>query len=118
MNHKTQSINELTSKIKEQGFRVFIAKSGTYGFFTDTEGSKVVCFQVDFLSPSFSGNYKTDNPKSTGTGWRISDSDTEDYGTIFNAYPPHWAVGDSKWKFTTLDQHLDSYQKSSHYSEA
>ena len=110
-------VAETATKIKAAGFRVFLAESGTYGFFTDETGERVVSFQLDLLQTTFSGNYKTDRPASTGTGWRISDQDTGDYRGMFAEYPPRWAVGDAKWKFTTLDQHLSMYQSSSHYRE-
>ena len=111
-------IDDLVPSIKAQGYRVFIAERGTYGFYTDQEGSKVISFKADLGNISFSGNYKTNNPKSTGTGWRISDSDKGNYEQMFNSFPPSWAVaGCSKWKYTTLDQHLDDYQKSSKYVE-
>lgn len=47
MSYKVEAVKELANKIKATGFRVFIAKSGTYGFYTDTAGSKVVYFQYD-----------------------------------------------------------------------
>ena len=117
MSHERQTISELVPKIKRQGFRVFLAGSERYGFFTDEDGTRVISFQVDYLSVSFSGNYKTDAPGKTGTGWRITDNDTGNYKEIFNSYPPQWATSDSKWKYTTLKQHLGTYQKSSKYTE-
>ena len=110
-------MKELTDKLKKQGYRVFLADSGTYGFYTNELGSKLVSFQIDLGVLSFSGNYKTDNGRQTGTGWRITANDTGDYKAIFNTPAPHWAVGDSKWQYTTLKQHLDTYQKSSKYNE-
>ena len=116
-NYKQDMIREIAEDIKKAGFRVFLAASGTYGFFTDAEGSRVISFQTEILSLSFSGNYKTDNPKGTGSGWQILEGYPKDFSEIFNSYPPHWAVGSAKWKFTTLDQHLATYQKSSKYQE-
>lgn len=120
MEYKKQVINELSQAIINAGYRVFIAESGTYGFFTDNEGTKVISFQYDLGSVSFSGNYKTDNGRQTGTGWRISeqiDLTKSGIDSLFNTIPPRWAVGNSNWKFTTLDQHLNTYQRSSRYSE-
>lgn len=108
---------ELAQKIKGQGLRVFLAERGTYGFFTNEEGSRVVCFGIDGLRTYFSGNYKTDRPQQAGTGWRITDEDIGDYRTMLNAYPPQWATQDAKWKYTTLEQHLNAYQWSSKYTE-
>jgi len=66
-----------------------------------------------------SGNYKTSQPQKTGTGWRISDefnpATITDY---WNATAPRWAVGAATWRYTTLSEHLDTYQRSSRYSEA
>ena len=111
---KQQAVEELASKIKEQGFRVFIAKRGTYGFFTDEQGSKVVSFQIDYLHFSFSGNYIS---KSCGTGWRITDDDTGDYKSMMQAQPPLWATNGEQVKTCSLEDHLSRYQSSSEYRE-
>ena len=108
-------ILEVSEEIKKQGFQVFVANSGEYGFYTD--GKKVISFQIEFGSIAFSGNYKTDNPRSTGNGWRICDSIPASLTDTLNSMPPQWAVGNSRWTFTTLKQHLDTYQKSSRYTE-
>jgi len=117
MSYDKQVISELTGRIKEAGFRVFLAERETYGFFTDEKGTKVVSFQVDYLSPRFSGNYITDKPASTGTGWQITDHDRGDYSNIFSEYPPRWALGDAKYRYATLEDHLKRYQSSSKYQE-
>lgn len=113
-NYKTEAVAELAQEIKAAGFRVFIAKSGTHGIYTDAEGSKVVSFQFDLGGFKFTGNYKSDQPRSTGTGWQLADYSFKD---MFNQYPPQWAVGSSNWKFTTLAQHQATYQASSQYTE-
>ena len=110
-------IAETAKAIKGAGFRVFLAERGTYGFFTDKDGSRVVSFQLDLLRTTFSGNYTTDTPRQTGTGWRIADNDSGNYAEMFDACPPSWAVGSSKWKFTTLEKHTKTYQDSSKYTE-
>lgn len=119
MNHKQQAIAELVPNIKKAGFRVFLAENKQYGFFTDEEGSRVICFQVEFFSPTFSGNYVTDNPTQTGGGWQIIDEQnySEDFKAIFATHPPSWAVRDSKWRFATLEDHQNQYQASSKYEE-
>lgn len=103
------------------GFRAFLAESGRYGFYTDTGGTRVISFQVDFLSPTLSGNYVTNKGRETGTGWRISDGyvigDIETLKRAFQSIPPRWAVKDSKWRFATLKDHQDRYQSSSRYVE-
>lgn len=118
MNYKQQAIKELATAIKAQGFRVFIAKNGEYGFYTDQDGAKVISFQCNLGGFSCSGNYKTNQPQKTGTGWQITDDFTQDQARgAFEQTPPRWAVGKAKWHYTTLDQHLDQYQKSSVYVE-
>lgn len=119
-NYKTQATAELAQRIRAAGFRVFIAKSGTYGFYTDADGSRVVSFQFDLGGFKFSGNYKTSNPRSTGTGWGFGESaDVSIKGlhSMFNSYAPQWAVGSAEWRFTTLAEHLKTYQASSQYTE-
>lgn len=117
--YQKQVIHEVAQRIKKQGFRVFIAENGNYGFFTNEDGTRLVGFHNDLGGLQFTGHYKTDTPKQTGTGWRIiKDSDGNiNFKTIFEAGPPEWATQGSKWKFTTLDQYLTTYQKSSRFRE-
>jgi len=112
--YEKELITELAAEIKAAGYRVFIAERGTYGFYTDTAGSRVVSFQIDLGVIHYGGNYKTNRPQQCGTGWRL---DTADFGTMFNQCAPRWAVGDASWQFTTLEQHLKAYQSSSKYQE-
>lgn len=118
---KHDFISEIADNILKQGFNVFIAKGGaaTYGFYTDKEGSRVISFQLDLLSASFSGNYITDAPAKTGTGWQIKKGAgaENDYKAMFAAYPPTWATQGAKWRFETLQEHLKRYQWSSDYKE-
>ena len=117
MSYKQDIINDLAIEIKKQGFRVFLSKKGAYGFFTDNEGKKVICFSLTIGPVTFSGNYKTDKPSQTGTGWRITDDIPKDFSEVYNAHAPRWATKNSNWKYTTLRQHLKSYQWSSRYKE-
>ena len=117
MNYCKEIITAMVSRIKDSGLRVFIAEAGTYGFFTDSAGTRVVSFQCRSLQVSFSGNYKTNDPGSTGNGWRIMDHDAGGYRNMLDAHPPAYAVGESKWEFTTLAQHVETYQPSSRYIE-
>jgi len=125
--YKIEAIKELAKNLITAGYRVFISKTGTYGFYTDKEGSKVISFQMDLFSVSARGNYKTSAPKQTGQGWRITDcfscfnmdsSDNKDEADkVFNAYPPSWALGSATFKYTTLERHLKEYGQSSGYTE-
>lgn len=116
MSFAKDTILNLAHDIKKAGYRPFIAENGTYGFYTDKEGSKVISFGIDLLRIRFSGNYVSECPQSTGTGWGIGDN-REDFGDMFKAIPERYAVGGWKWKFTTLEQHLKTYGPSSRYKE-
>lgn len=113
MSYAKEAVIELAERIKKEGFRVFIAECGTYGFYTDQAGSKVVSFQFGVGGFTFAGNYKSSPLR--GTGWGLPDS--SDFQFMFDQYPPLWAVGRSEWTFTTLEQHLKTYQQSSKYTE-
>lgn len=117
-NYKKEMIAELAAKIQKAGFRVFLAAKGTYGFYTDKEGTRVISFQVDLCHISFSGNYITDRPRQTGTGWRITDDIVNDFKEVFNASPPNWATCGATWRFTTIEDHFNRYLKSSKYKES
>ena len=120
MNYKLEIINEIAESAMQAGYRAFLAESKEYGFFTDAEGSRVVSFQFDLLSSSFSGNYVTDKPRQTGTGWRIGENYALTQGSfdgMFNSGPPMWAVKDAKWHHATLADHLKRYGCSSRYTE-
>lgn len=116
MSWKIEATKELAQNIKASGFRVFIAKSGTYGFYTDAEGSKVVSFQLDLGGFNFTGNYKTDQPRNTGTGWQLNQSAGRTYQDMFNEHPS-WSLRGASWKYTTLEQYLTTYHPSSQYTE-
>lgn len=110
----------LAATIKEAGFRAYIAEKGTYGFYTDAEGTRVVSFQFEFGAPKFSGNYNTSAPKSTGTGWVIGEVWPVDADALRDMYAqnaPTWAVGNAKWRHTTLAEHIAMYGASSRYVE-
>lgn len=114
MSYKVEAVKQLAQEIKAAGFRVFLAQSGTYGFYTNAEGSKVVCFQLDLGGFTYSGNYKTEQPRQTGTDWGLTGNSFEN---MFNQMPPQWATNGFSYKLTTLAQHLATYQASSKYSE-
>ena len=116
MTYQQEIIKQLGDKIKAQGFRVFIGESGTHGFYTNKDCKRLVSFQYS-LGLSFSGNYTTDNPQSTGQGWRIADNDNGDYQDMLNTLPPSWAVNISKWRLKTVKDYLKAYQASSKFKE-
>ena len=112
MIYRIEMVKELANQIKSEGFRVFIAKLGTYGFYTNQEGSKVVDFQAGLYGVKFSGNYKSE---SYGAGWGFDDNIT--FEQMINANAPHWATKGQPVQCTTMEQHLDTYQQSSVYVE-
>jgi len=124
---KKETIKELATNLIAAGYRVFIAKSGHYGFYTDKEGTKTIDFQMDLGGVSVTGNYKTSNPGQTGGGWPITNSfncfnkyssvNRIEADRVFNAYPPSWALGGATFKYTTLEQLLKTYGQSSGYTE-
>lgn len=116
-NYKTEATLQLAADIKKAGFRVFIAKSGSYGFFTDAEGTRVVSFQYDLGGFKFSGNYKSDNPRRTGNGWVMGTAVSGNHRAMFDSHAPQWAVHGAEWQHTTLAQHLATYGASSAYVE-
>lgn len=122
-NYKVQATAELAATIKAAGFRVFLAKSGTHGCYTDTEGSRVVSFQYDLGGFRFSGNYKAVNSadgRTTGSGWCMGDAyevSTEGLRNMFESNPPSWATHGKPVRLVTLAQHLATYGESSGYTE-
>lgn len=122
-NYKVEETAKLAAAIKSAGFRVFLAERGTYGFFTDTDGTRVVSFQHDLGGFKFSGNYKAvkhDDVRQVGSGWvmgdvyNVSKANLEE---LFRSGPPRWATNGLAVNLTTLDQHLKTYQSSSKYVE-
>jgi hypothetical protein len=118
MNTNQLRIVEIADAIKAKGYRVFIAKEGTYGFYTDKDGLKIVRFGLDWMSEiNVYGTYKT-NVKANGSGWLISEVfDNDKIDDYIRAFAPTWAVGYSKVHYTTLSEFLKLYDYSSRYHE-
>lgn len=110
--------DEFIAAALEQGLRVFKSHSGTYGIITDAEGERVVSWVVDFCHVRLTGNYKTSAPHKTDTGWEIGEwADGSDLREILATEAPGWALRGAVCRITTLEQHLDTYQQSSKYTE-
>lgn len=123
---KAELLQPLADHLFKLGYHVYLSSGKDYGFFTDQTGDRVCSFQVDFYSVKFSGNYATDNMRSTGTGWRIAPDllvndlvthNAEYFWKMLTATAPHWAVGNAKVKYSTLRDHLRQYGRSSGYAE-
>lgn len=116
-NFRREVVEAVAKALKSYGYTVYLAKHGTHGFYTD--GKRVVSFQYDLVSVKYSGNYSTDLPSQTGTGWGIGEymivsKDTAKEFVESNA--PQWAVrGASRITYTTPEQHLKQYGVSSQY---
>lgn len=114
--YERATIAALAQEIKAAGFRAFIAKDGTYGFYTNEDGSRVVSFGLDFGCPKFSGNHVSDNPKSCGTGWRMESQGT--FADMLAATTPHWALPHgATCRPKTLAEYQRDYQSSSQFVE-
>lgn len=121
--YKVEAVAEIAAAILAAGFRVFVAESGTYGFYTDTEGKTVVSFQFDLGGFKFSGNYKprqaTDG-RYTGTGWIMGNSyavTRDGLQTMLDSHAPHWATNGLPVDRASLVTHLRGYQSSSRFAE-
>ena len=117
---RQQEAAAFAERIKALGFAVYIAESGEYGFITDDTESRVLCFGFG-CAAHLSGNY---GPPSTtsGTGWRMEEDPSdlrtaEDVKRALYALAP--AFAGKGWKhYTTVAQHLATYQASSRYVRA
>lgn len=126
---------EFGAFIKGLGFRVFVAKNdGTrgHGFITDAEGSRVLSFGME---GDLGGNYGPPSRES-GTGWRIEGANiwtlktADDVKRALYATAPDFCRRKSEGGcprcnpsrggfeyYTTLEQHLGMYGRSSGYQE-
>lgn len=123
-NYKKEALIALAMEIKANtGYRVFLSEriGCAHGFITNASGSRVVSFQFDILSVSFSGNYIS---KSCGTGWRMDGvnvehvTNKESLDRIFdNNSAPLWATKGEQVRLVSLDDHLKRYGTSSMFVE-
>jgi hypothetical protein len=112
---KTQLVHHIAEKLYSYGFDVYISKSKDYGFYTN--GKRVVSFGGSWcFSLDFSGKYKPHG--NSGTGWQIakelSDISEEQAHEFISASAPDW-TGNKNAIYTTPEQHLATYGKSSGY---
>lgn len=105
---KKECIKELTAMILKEGLRVFIAERGTYGFYTNATGDRIVSFDID-LTILFHGQYKSHD---NGDGWRICEGIPDNFAALLRTPSPFSMI-----KYTTLDEYLAVYQTSSKFKE-
>lgn len=129
-----QTAREFAQFIKGLGFRAFVAggmggdgRNG-YGFITDTEGSRVLSFEM--RSGNLGGNYGPPS-RTSGTGWQLNGDvwslkTADDVRKALYVTAPDFCRraspqsrgDDSGWQYyTTLAQHLAMYGASSKYEE-
>lgn len=116
--HKREAVAQLAAALKSYGYRVYIAKGGTHGFYTD--GVRVVSFQYDLSGIKYSGNYSTSRPRQHGTGWVIGSYmiiGKDKAEEFIKAYAPAWAVGTAEVHYSTPESYLKTYGASSGYTE-
>lgn len=107
-----EAIQEVATDLINKGMRVFISEKGTYGFFTEKEGSRVVSFQTDLGVITCSGKYIS---RSCGAGWGYERGEYPQPAMLKDA-APRWATKGENVKLATLEDHLKRYGKSSRYT--
>jgi len=109
---KQALIRSIAEKLRGWGYDVYLSRDGRHGFYTD--GARVVSFggSWEYLI-DFSGNYESTG--NSGTGWGIAREMTdinENQARIYiTANAPAWANRNPV--YTTPEQYLKTYQKSS-----
>lgn len=115
---RKQLIQQVANKLAQFGYNVYVSGDGRHGFYTD--GKRVVSFggHWDFFV-DFSGNYGPKN--NSGTGWGIAKERTditEDEAKAYiTANAPEWTGNSKNTSYTTPEQHLAMYGKSSDYQK-
>lgn len=119
MNHndRKQLILQTARTLKTYGYRAFIAERGTYCFYTNTEGTRVVSIGVEWGCLHVTGNYKSTRPLLSGRNWLITemiDYISENQAEQFIAEEiPQWVKLISlQVAYTTLDEYLNAYKAS------
>ena len=111
--YKQEAIKELATNLVNYGYDVYIAKSGTYGFYTD--GKKVISFSYQF-GIKVSGNYISTKPSQCGTGWIIIDNLTtitqEQAKQFIEMIAPNWAINNYEFRYTTPNEIIKNYSSS------
>lgn len=110
-----QIIREVAQALASYGYTVYLSASKCHGFYTD--GKRVVSFGGTWsFSVDFTGRYV--GSRESGTGWQIAGNrgvpSSIEAGQWLTMPAPAWA--NARPVYTTPEQHLATYGKSSGYS--
>lgn len=124
--HQTE-ITRLAKVLKSFGYDVYISESGTYGFFCNPDGSKLISFQIDYFFINFSANHRSNN---LGSGYRITGDEqcivwqmefwaTKEFFDGLLACKPYKSRKKNEYfiKWTSLNEHMAFYNSSSKYTK-
>ena len=111
--HEREHALDFARAVAAQGFAVYLAQRGNYGFYTD--GKRVVSFSLELFGGGvrLTGNYRPG--KNTGTGWHIRDGATPTHAAAALASNAPRKFNPSP-VYTTPEEHLQTYGESSGYS--
>ena len=99
-NSEKNATLEFAKRMAKLGFRVWVSKpkgrfyGGNYGFLTDTNGNRVLCFEFSRSDGYLRGCYGPPSSES-GTGWRLDQKPwdlitAEDVIKALNETPPKY----------------------------
>lgn len=119
-----ECISQLCEKLKSLGYIVYLAESGTYGFFHRPNEDKHINFQIDYFFFQFSSNHKGNN---IGTGhrltsdeqcllWEIDKFCTKDFcERLLNCAPyKSRRKNETFTRWSTVAEHLTFYSSSNY----
>lgn len=117
-NYKKELIARFADNLKSQGFTVYMAASGTYGFYSDETEKRVVSFHYDFGGVKLGGNYHAS--RQSGTGWDMGtigvNADAKELRERLYAIAPAWTANTNP-KYCTVADQLERYGQSSGYEK-
>lgn len=119
--YNVTAAHDFAQRIKALGFVVYLAKQRHYGFVTDDTGARALSFAFNGCEDALGGNYGPPS-KESGTGWRM-DQTPQSLKTADDVRAALYATASrfcgKGWKnYTTAEQHLATYAKSSGYFQA
>ena len=112
MSYQQDAIKEVVEKLKNEGFLVWVAESGLYGFYSGVSKKRVVYFEVKYGVVEYTGCYRPKKPgdgRYIGTGWSIPFNGIlsgNQYTTILDLAAPQWATNGLGVIYNDVDNHL------------